>query len=509
MPSRWPRWSSGSARSSAIDPAGARRESSQTIEQLRERYGERYKWLVLLTVMIGTMASIMASTIVNVAIPDISRFFTLDQAQAQWVSAGFMLAVTLSMLLTPWLLQRFGLRRTYTWVVIMLSVGALIGGLAQAYWLVLSMRVVEGLAAGVLQPIPSIIILRAFAPAQQGKAMGVFGFGVVLAPAIGPSIGGFLVEHFGWRSIFFVMIPFGIAALALARRYLPWAAISNEKRPLDWMGLTLISVATISLLNGVTRLSPADRPVGLCLLVLSAGALAGFVWLQRRSSAPLMNLKPFAYRQFAVGSLVALIYGMGLFGSTYLLPIYLQLALEYGPARAGLVLLPAGLVLAVVIPLAGRLADRFPTHWLVSGGLLVLAASFGLMATVSPSTAYLVLVMWVVMGRIGLGFVLPALGLGAMRGLAMELIAQGSSTINFARQLGGALGVSLTGILLDWRLHAHGVGLSSANGGPVNERVKAFDETFLAVAALCACAAFAATQMTPRKRAAPAGTAGS
>jgi MFS transporter, DHA2 family, multidrug resistance protein len=465
---------------------------------LRQRHGPRHKWLVLLTVMIGTMASIMASTIVNVAIPDFSRYFVVGQAQAQWVSAGFMLAMTLSMLLTPWLLQRFGLRRTYMSVVVLLSLGGLCGGLAQTFWLVLVMRVVEGLAAGILQPIPSIIILRLFETKEQGRAMGIFGFGVVLAPAIGPSIGGVLVEHYGWRSIFFVIIPFGLAALALSRKYLPLAAISNPSQPIDWKGLLLVGVATISLLNGVTRLNEADRSVGLALLVLTGLSLAAFVWLQRRMQAPLMNLRPFAYRQFAVGSSVSLIYGMGLFGSTYLLPIYLQMALQYGPARAGLVLLPAGLVLAVVIPLAGRLADHVPAYWLVSGGLVVLTTSFGLLATVSLGTSYLILVLWVIVGRIGLGFVMPALGLGAMRGLATELIAHGSSAVNFARQLGGALGVSLTGILLEWRLTAHGVGLSQETGGPIDERIKAFDDTFLAIAALCGCAAAVATLMRPK-----------
>ena len=196
-----------------------------SLAALRARYGARYRWLSLGTVMLGTIASIMASTIVNVAVPDMSQHFTLGQEQAQWLAAGFMAAMTVSMPLTPWLLERHGYRRTYMAAVLLLLAGSIAGGLANSYGLVLAMRVTEGLAAGVLQPIPAIIILRGFKPEEQGRAMGLFGFGVVLAPALGPSIGGVLVEWFGWRSIFFVASPFCLLALPLA-----WKLLRTARR---------------------------------------------------------------------------------------------------------------------------------------------------------------------------------------------------------------------------------------------------------------------------------------
>ena len=446
--------------------------------------------------MIGSMASILSSTIVNVAVPDLSLHFQIGQERAQWVSAAFMLAMTLSMLTTPWLLLRFGLRRTYSFTIVALLLGGVVGGFSFNYAMLLSMRVLEGLAAGVLQPIPAIVILRAFDLKEQGKAMGIFGFGVVLAPAIGPSIGGVLVELFGWRSIFFVVVPFCLMVLVLVRRFLSEnSPLMGEAKSLDWKGLLLAGVGTISLLNGLVHLHD-DRRLGAILLVIAACALAGFLSWQRRAASPLMNLALFRYRQFSMGALVAFIYGMGLFGSTYLLPVYLQIGLAYSPSRAGLVLLPAGLVLAVTIPLAGRLADRFAPNWLVSIGLVLLVVSFGLMAMGAPGTSYLLLVAWAIIGRIGLGFVLPALSLGAMRGVDHALIAQGASTINFMRQLGGAIGVSLVGIVLEWRLASHRLAVTgSAND--VAERIQAFDETFLLVALLCALAVVAAWRMRP------------
>jgi MFS transporter, DHA2 family, multidrug resistance protein len=468
-----------------------------TFQQLQERYGERYKWLVLLTVMIGNVAAILSSTIVNVAVPDLSQHFTLGQERAQWVSAGFMLAMTLSMLTTPWLLLRFGLRRTYTGAILLLLTGGVLGGFSINYPMLLTMRVAEGLAAGVMQPIPGIVILRAFAPTEQGRAMGIFGFGVVLAPAVGPSVGGFLVELFGWRSIFFIVVPFCLAVLIMIRRFLTrQSPLMGEARALDWKGLLLAGASTTALLNGLASLHH-DLLQAAVLLTLGLACLIGFVLYQLRTRAePLMNMQLFCYRQFAMGALVAFIYGMGLFGSTYLLPVYLQMGLHFAPSRAGLVLLPAGIVLAVVIPLAGKLADRVAPNLLVALGLALLALSFALMTVGSSAGSYLALITWAVIGRIGLGFVLPSLTLGAMRGIERELIAQASSSISFVRQLGGALGVGMVGIVLEWRLAVHHASLSRAAGNP-GDQILAFHETFLLVAALCVVAVIAALRMRP------------
>lgn len=492
--------------------------TDHSITALRERYGARYRWLLLLSVMVGTMASIMSSTIINVAIPDMSQHFTLGQERAQWVTSGFMAAMTVSMLTTPWLLARYGYRRTYSGCMWLLMAGGVAGGFAHHFPLVLAARVAEGLAAGVVQPIPAIIILRAFEPNEQGRASGIFGMGVVLAPAIGPSIGGLLVDGFGWRSIFFMVVPFCIASLWLAQRFVPGTApgggaANSQGAGLDWRGLLLATVGTLCLLNGLVDLQGGTVASAAGLLGGAALALLLFVWLQRRTlkrrlrrpdegTDPLMNLSLFADRRFAMGSIVAFIYGIALFGSTYLLPVYMQMGLGLSPSYVGSILLPAGLVLAVTIAIVGRLADRQPTHRLVTIGLVLLAASFALMFTIDlrrPSHIIPLLVTWAILGRIGLGFILPSLNIGAMRGLERSHIPQGSSVINFLRMLGGAAGVSLCGIVLEWRVAAHGFRLDTANPSP--ERLTAFDETFGLLAAICALAIVAAWRLRTERAA--------
>lgn len=468
---------------------------------LSARHGPNYRWWLLLSVMVGTMASIMSSTVVNVAIPGLSHQFALGQARAQWVTSGFMVAMTVSMLTTPWLLARFGYRATYDGCMGLLLAGGALGGLAQNYPLVLSARVLEGLAAGVVQPIPAIIIMRAFAPHEQGRASGMFGMGVVLAPALGPSIGGVLVDWFGWRSIFFMVGPFCAAALWMAHRYVPTSApgggAAQRGEALDALGLLLTSAGTLSLLNGLVsvRSGPGWEAAGL--LALAGACFAAFALWQhrraRRGQAPLMNLRLFAWRPFAMGALVALIYGTALFGSTYLLPVYMQMGLGLSASSVGGILMPSGLVLAGAIAVVARLADRTPASGLVMMGLSLLALSFAAMVTIGLSASLWLLMTWSIVGRIGLGFILPSLNLGAMRGLQKDLIAQGSSVINFVRTLGGAAGVGLCGIALEWRLAAHGVALGS--GPPSAARLAAFDEVFLMLAVLCAVAMLAARHL--------------
>jgi len=234
---------------------------------------------------------------------------------------------------------------------------------------------------------------------------------------------------------------------------------------------------------------------------LAAAAMVLLVflaWQQRltqRGGMPLMNLHLFASRPFAMGSMVAFIYGTALFGSTYLLPVYMQLALGMSASHVGLVLLPAGAVLAVTIALVGRLADRHPTHRLVTLGLALLATSFALMVTVTLNSAIGWLMLWATLGRIGLGFILPSLNLGSLRPLSQTLLAQGASAVNFLRMLGGAIGVSLCGIVLEWRLSAHGDTLAQTASSPA--RLAAFNETFLMLAAFCVLAMFAAWRIRP------------
>lgn len=475
-------------------PSPSADDQPHSLQALKARFGDDHRWWVLFTVMIGNMAALMAATTINVAVPAISRQFRLGQHDAQWLATSFMGAMTISMLATPWLLQRFGYRQCTLGLLALLGTGGAVGGLANHLSLLLAMRMVEGLAAGVLQTLPGVIIMRAFARHEQGRAMGIFGFGTVLAPAIGPSVGGVLVDLFGWRAIFYFVIPFCVAGAWMARRYLPHSGpggvpVDRHAPPPEWPSLLLLSSALVLLLNGLVQLQGQQRSLGAGLVLGAAALMAVFVARQRRVAAPLLNVALFGVPAFRASALVAVVYGAGLFGSTYLLPLFMVVALKLTPSSVGAVLMPAGLALAVTIPVAGRLSDHQPLARTVVIGLSVMCASFLVMLAVGSGTSVVWLTAWAMLGRVGLGLVIPSLNLASVRALPTAMQAYGTSTMNFLRQLGGAIGVSLVGIVLEWRLQAGG----EADGGTL----RAFHEVFVLMAVLTGAAALAARRMRP------------
>ena len=478
-----------------------------SLADLQARYGDRFRWRFLYTLMVGTVAAIMSSTIINVAVPDMSHHFALSPSQAQWLSSSFMLAMTLSMLTTPWLLGRYGYRRTYTAALGMLMLGGVVGGLSSSLDLVLAMRVLEGLAAGVTMPIPALIIMRAFESHEQAKATSVFGVGVVLAPAIGPSVGGLLVDLWGWRAIFFMVVPFCLAAMAAARRYVPVTApvgkAAAKAQRLDVVGLALAAVFTVCLLNGAVGLRVMPLLDALALLGAAAVALALFVLWQRRlmaraeqaSAAPLVHLDIFRNRSFQLGSGVTLIYGISLYGSTYLMPVYMQAALGMSPSLVGVVMLPAGLMLSFTMGVVGRLSRRFAPAHMLQVGLVGLLLAFNAMWLMHWTQAIALLVALAVCNRIALGFTMPNMQVTALGDLDKGLMAYASSSVNFLRMLGGAVGIGLVGVLLDWRLAALGEHASAA------ERMSAYHQVFSLLGLLCGVAWWLARGFPVRLRA--------
>jgi DHA2 family multidrug resistance protein len=471
---------------------------TRSVVELRERYGPRLKWVVLGTAMVGMMAAVLSSTVVFVAVPALSHQFSVGQERVQWVSSAFMIALTLAMLLTPWLLIRYGLRITFLAAIIGLMAGGIGCAFAPNFPMLIAMRVLEGAASGVLQPIPGIVIMRAFPPDKQGRAMGIFGLGVVMAPALGPVVGGILIEQLGWRSIFLVVVPFCLLTIALVQRYVgDDPSVTRDDKPLDWVGLTWIGASTVAILNGLTDLD--NSPV-LAWQQLGAGLLGAvtFVLYQLRKAEPLLQMRVFRHRQVTMGALVAFLYGFGIFGVGYLLPVFLQMALSYSPSQAGWMQLPGYIALAVAMPIAGRLTDRIPPYRMITLGSGLLVLSIAAMASVGLATSFLVACAWITLGRLGLGIMSPALSVGAARGLSREEIPDAMSVNGFARQLGGAIGVSIVGVVLEWRLSANGAGLIDLSVDAV-QRTRAFDQTFLIVAALSAPVVIAGWFMRARQ----------
>jgi len=428
-----------------------------TTEELFGRYGPAYKWLGTCTVMLGTLSMTLATTIVNVAIPDIMGNFGIAQTKAQWFSTGFLAAMAAFMLVSAWALQAFGMKAAYVGCLTIFMVASVVGGISPHENLVILSRVVQGAMAGVIQPLAMTIIFQVFPERQRGLGMGIYRLGVILGPAIGPAVGGVLVDWLSWRAVFFMPLPTCLLAIGFALFFAPGKNPGQTTARFDWPGFIFLCLFLVSLLWGISN---SQRLGWNSLTILATGLLSvaaglAFVIRELRTGHPLLNLSMLRVPGFAAGCAISFCFGVGLFGSTYLIPLFVQQIQSFTATAAGLLLMPAGLVMAMVFPLAGHMADRFPAPLVIAMGTLMLALSSYMLGLMDVYTAPLVIIFWVALGRLGLGFGMPAIGTGSLRVLDISLVSQGSGAANFSRQVGGALGVNLLSVTLERRTVEH------------------------------------------------------
>ncbi len=433
--------------------------ADNSIAGLKQRYGDRWRWLAVATVMAGTISTVLSATVVNVALHDIMLEFGVRQGQIHWLSTGFIAAMTTTMLASSWLLDHFGIRKTLGVAMAMFSVISLLGGFATDSNQLIAARIGQGAMAGLMQPMAMFLVFRIFPRHQRGRAMGIYGMGVVLAPALGPVLGGFLVDELAWRYVMFAPVPVTTVGVFMAWRFLPTPAHKPEPYPFDLPGMVLLGTTIGLALDSLNRLQNLAGESGLVAVEASVVLLTFglFVWRERSARYPLINIALLRKPVFLYANLGAMAMGLALFGSTYLIPLYVQTALGASATNAGLLMLPAGVVLGFIFPLAGGMADRHSSRKLVIFGIMAFALSAVLFAVSGIETPLAWLAVWVVIGRIGIGFMLPALSIGALNPLAPEELGAGSSTINFTRQLGGAFGVNLVALTIEFGDHQNGM----------------------------------------------------
>ncbi|MCL7466386.1 DHA2 family efflux MFS transporter permease subunit [Phaeovulum sp. NW3] len=427
------------------------------VDRFFDRHGPAYKWYATGTIMIATISVVLSTTIVNVAIPAVMGAFGISAVQAQWLSTGFLAAMTVTMLLADWAERAFGARLAMNASMAVFLVGSVLGGLAPNETVLTLARVVQGAAAGIVQPLAMIMLFKVFPPDKRGAAMGIYGVGVVLAPALGPWVGGVLMDAFDWRFVFYLGLPFAGISILLSNLFLPGREETGPRQGFDVAGVAILSVFLATLLSTLSngqRMGWESNPILLGFAVSVAAGLAFVAW-EMRTAKPMLDVRIFGNFAFVSASVVSFILGAGLFGSTYLLPVFVQQIQGMTPTQAGLLLMPSGFAMLVVFPIAGRLSDRVPAAVMIAIGMAIFAGSSWLMAGADVNTTFWTLAWWTVVSRIGLGLVFPAISTGSLNVLPRHLLGQGSGASNFIRQLGGAFGVNLLSVFIERRTILH------------------------------------------------------
>ena len=437
--------------------------AGSTIEDRFAQFGPNYRYYVAFAGMLGVISMVLSITIVNVAVPSVMGAYGIGQDLAQWMATAFIATMTISQLLNSWLVEAFGQRLTFLLIILVFFVGTAIAAAGPTYDFIILGRILQGFSAGVSQPLVMVVLFQVFPENRRGLAMGLYGMAIMLAPGIGPFIGGVAIDTFSWRYIFYIPLPLCAAAFVLGAFLMPGPIERRRLPPFDWAGIIVLSVALISLLSAMADGQRFGWTSDLIMTRTATGFLAVgvFVILQLRAKAPLLDMSLFANPGFTAAVLVATVFGFGNMASSYAIPVFVQTVGGYSATKAGLVLIPAGLVLMALFPVSGRFADRVPAHYPIMFGLLCFALGSALMTTTDTNTTFWTVAIFTMVGRFGMGLIMPPLVSSAMRTLRADQLNRGSGTLNFMRQLGGSVGINALVVLISQRTQFHSDALTT------------------------------------------------
>jgi MFS transporter, DHA2 family, multidrug resistance protein len=448
-----------------------------------------YKWWLLANVMIGTFMAVLDATIVNVGLPKIMASFGVGVDKIEWVLTGYMLSMAVMLPTSGWLADRYGFKRIYFLGLFLFTFGSFLCGISATENILIFSRVIQGLGAGSIMPVGMAIITREFPPEKRGMALGFWSIASAASVSFGPLIGGYLVDNFSWPLIFDVNVPVGIAGM-LATAIIQKEFRNKRVRSFDIVGFIAITIFLPVLLYALTEGNASSNSAGwhspeiyLCLII-SAVAFIVFIVNELVIKEPLLDLRLLRDHNFGMTTLITFIFGLGMFGSTFLIPLYLQSALGYTAIQAGMVFLPLGIIQGFVSPLAGFFADKINGKLIILTGGFLLAFSFYLNSRMSVFTEHSYIMLSLIMRGIAMGLMFtPLMALGLMT-IRRDHMAQASGLSNVIRQVGGSFGVAMFSTLLTSRLiyHTQVFGRSMDVNSPVLLAVSQKIERFAAQA---------------------------
>jgi len=409
-------------------------------------------WAVALTVTLATFMEVLDTSIANVALPHMAGTLGASQEEATWVLTSYLVSSAVVLPISGWLSNRFGRKRFYMTCVAMFTICSLLCGFAQTLPILIIARILQGAGGGGLAPSEQAILADTFPVEKRGQAFAVYGMAVVVAPAIGPTLGGWITDNFSWHWIFFINIPVGLLSLYLSNRMVedpPEMKIRQQqahKEKVDFFGLGLVAIGVgfleFTLDKGQEKDWFGSQMIVTCA-VLAVVTLITFVIWEWNHSHPIVDLKLLKNRNFGTAVFLQLILGMVLFGSTVLIPQYLQVLLGYTAERAGMVLSPAGFVMMLMMAVAGRTLGKFDPRLMVAMGYAATAAGIYNLTRLDLNTAFDTVTLWRMIQVVGLPFVFIPISTLNYVGVPLDKTNQISSLSNFARNLGGSMGTAL------------------------------------------------------------------
>ncbi|MBV8721028.1 MAG: DHA2 family efflux MFS transporter permease subunit [Candidatus Eremiobacteraeota bacterium] len=423
--------------------------------------------LITITVMLGLIMAIIDTTIVNVAINTIGGNLGATVDEVAWIATGYILANVVVMPLNGWLTALLGRKTFYATSLAVFTIASFLCGTAHSIWVLVFYRVLQGIGGGALQPTAQAILFETYPPEKRGAAMAIFGLGAMVGPAIGPTLGGWIVDNASWPLIFYINVPIGIVAFLMTLAFIPNPKyIARPKGGIDFLGLSLLTVGLASLqyvLEQGERDDWFSSDTIVILTLVSVAALTFFVIKALRDKHPIVDLQVFKFRSFSIGSFLGIVMGFGLFGTALILPLFFQTLLGFTAFDTGMALMPGALSTAVSMLIVGRVLNRIDGRWSIVGGILIFAWSTWLLGGLNAQAGYWDVFWPRLIQGFALGFLFVPLTTITLGDVPIAEMAGATGVFTLLRQLGGSLGIAILTTLLThqtaiaWNVLASGV----------------------------------------------------
>jgi DHA2 family multidrug resistance protein len=425
--------------------------------------GETHPWLVAATVMLAVFMEVLDTSVANVALPHIAGNLSAGVDESTWVLTSYLVSNAIVLPLTGWFSTLFGRKRFYMACVVIFTISSMLCGFAPSLGLLVFFRILQGAGGGALQPISQAILLESFPKEKQGMAMAIFGMGVVMAPVVGPTLGGWLTDSYSWRWIFLINAPVGVLSLVLTY-FLIFDPPFLERKGwrngthIDFIGVGLLSVGLgflqVVLDKGQREDWFESHFIVWCSMVAAVGLVTALLWELNRKD-PIVDFRLLKDRNFFLATLTMFLLGFVLYGSTALLPIFLQTLLGYTALLSGLVLSPGGIIVVIMLPLVGKLLTRIEARWLVIFGVVIVAASLFHMAAFNLDIDFRTAMMARIYQSAGMAFLFVPINVMAFYFIPKEKFNNATGIINLARNIGGSFGIANVMTVLARRSQFH------------------------------------------------------
>jgi len=409
-------------------------------------------WLIAVSVMFATFMEVLDTTVVNVSLPHIAGSLSASIDEATWALTSYLVANAIILPMTGWLASRFGRKNLLMLSVVGFTSSSFLCGIAPTLGTLILFRILQGATGGCLQPLSQAVLLEAFPPKDRGKAMGFWGLGIVVAPILGPVLGGWLTDNYSWRWVFYINLPVGIASIVMTKLFIfdpPY--LRQEKRGIDYWGIGMLAVGIGALQILLDKGQEEDWFSShwmTALAIISAICLVALVIHELTTDDPVVDLRVFKLRSYAVGVFLMTTLGFVLYGSMVLLPIMLQTLLAYPPLQAGIAMAPRGVGSFFMMPLTGLMTGRFDARKLLTAGLLIGGLTLIWLSWLNLQAGYWDIFWPQLIQGVGMSLVFVPLTTVSMDPVPRERMGNATSLFNLMRNIGGSVGIATTGTML-------------------------------------------------------------